>query len=523
MADTAIPAKVLQDFPYAEMDKTTRRIMLHTIIALMIPVSVGAYLWGISMARALVICVGSSVLTEFVLNKIQGKRNTLGDYTAVITGMVIALNMRPGLGSYPLLLTGIVGIGVGKMMFGGAGYNIINPAVIGRLLPVAGFPGLWATSLRPTIPTLMQYGGLTWWEANLYVFVRDIKSLPFYAEKIKPLYVTSPYYDILSGTSYLETVKSWYKSGAMPEGMVSPTQYMGYWELFSGINLPGVMGESAKWAILLGLLYMVIMKVIKPGVPVMIWIMAMVFGWIFAGVRVGPEGYGPMGFFAGDPLHWLLVGGILLGSVYMETDPITSPISNLGKVVYALFFTFVVGSIRLFFSFPEGVSFGLISSNLVLPFILIWTDPNSPKAGFYRRIIYSVFAAMALSVGLIAVYQYNKNKEFLASVKGISPAYAQAEIKKDTLVHYTLSQNGSGIGDVYLVAVNLNSEQQITAMVSVAQGKINGFKITGGPKDELAKLDISPARFVGKGFEEITDTDPVALCAQKALKLAPRS
>ncbi|MGL5253785.1 MAG: RnfABCDGE type electron transport complex subunit D [Brevinema sp.] len=527
MAEAILSQKALQDFPFAgEMDKSMRRDMMHFIIALMFPVSIGAYLWGISMLRAVVICVVSSVLTERLCNVLQGRKSTIGDLTAVITGIVISLNMRPGLGSYPLLLTGIVGIGVGKMMFGGAGFNIINPAVIGRLLPVAGFPGLWATSLRPTIPTLMQYGGLSYWEANQYVFVRDIKALPFYAEKIQPLFAkysfsqtVNPYYDILSGTSYLETVKSWYKSGAMPEGMLHPTQFMDYWHLFSGMHLPGVMGESAKWAILLGFVYLVATKVIKPGVPLLIWGMAMAFGWIFGAVRVGPAGYGPIGFFAGDPLHWVLIGGVLLGSVYMETDPITSPITNLGKFVYALIFTTVVGCIRLFFSFPEGVSFALLTSNLLLPFILRWTDPQHPKYPFYRKALYTCFALIILSFGMMAIYQVKKNSDFIASVKGLDATFADANVKQNNLIHYTISKDNAVLAETHLVSAPVTPDLQVSAMIAIKDNRIIAMDIISYPVSERKNINFDYARFVGKSLEEISgETDVVALCAQKALQ-----
>ncbi|MGL4677212.1 MAG: RnfABCDGE type electron transport complex subunit D [Brevinema sp.] len=376
--------KLLQEFPYADKTNLSRKIIIHFIIAMLFPTAAGFYYFGFAMLRTLFACIIFSMLTEWVLNKIMQKESTLGDLTAIAIGMVIALNMRPGLGIYPLLITCVVGIAVGKIIFGGAGFNPINPAVVGRLVPVAGFPGLWATAIRPTIPNLMEYAGLTYWEAVQYTFVRDVKALPFYDQVLSAQPAHAPYsfsqeintyYDVLSGTTYLETIKNWYKSGVMPEGMMYPTEFFDYWTLFLG-NIPGTLGETSKLAILLGFVYLVLTKVITPLVPLMIWVFMGIFGWVFSATRLGPAEFGPLGFFAGDPMIWILAGGAMMGSVYMETDPVSSPRTLQAKVLYSLIFVTIVSSIRLVFSFPEGVSFGLLGSNLTIPFLDKLCNPN---------------------------------------------------------------------------------------------------------------------------------------------------
>ena len=411
MATATYSDKILQEFPYADKEKLSRKIMIHFIIALMFPIGAGVYFFGLAMVRTAVACVIFSMATEFVLNKIMQKESTLGDLTAIATGLVISANMRPGLGLYPLLLTCIVGISVGKIIFGGVGFNPVNPAVVGRLLPVAGFPGLWATA---TIPNLMEHAGLTYWEATLYTFVRDVKQLPFYDKVASSQPAYAPYsfstdlntnYDVLSGTTYLETIKNWYKSGVMPEGMNVPSEFFDYWTLFIG-NMPGTLGETSKLAILLGLIYLVITRVISPLVPVLIVFLMGIFGWVFGATRLGPIGIGPLGFFAGDPLIWILAGGALFGCIYMETDPVTSPRSIQAKVLYSLLFVSIVTSIRLVFSFPEGVSFALLSSNLLIPFIDQLCDPANKQAKRIKQILIAL--AIITVVFLTGMFVFKK-------------------------------------------------------------------------------------------------------------------
>ena len=414
MATATYSDKILQEFPYADKEKLSRKIMVHFIIALMFPMGAGFYFFGLAMLRTAIACVVFSIATEFVLNKIMQKESTLDDLTAVATGLVISMNMRPGLGLYPLLLTCIVGIAVGKVIFGGVGFNPINPAVVGRLLPVAGFPGLWATAIRPTIPNLMEYAGLSYWEATQYTFVRDVKQLPFYDKVVSMQPAHAPYsfstelntnYDVLSGTTYLETVKNWYKGGVMPEGINAPAEFFDYWTLFLG-NMPGTLGETSKLAILLGLIYLVITRVISPLVPVLVIFFMGIFGWVFAATRLGPMGIGPLGFFAGDPFIWILAGGAIFGSVYMETDPVSSPRTVQAKVLYSLLFVSIVSSIRLVFSFPEGVSFALLSSNLLIPFIDKLCNPANKHAQAIKKTLITL--AILTVVFLTGMFVFKK-------------------------------------------------------------------------------------------------------------------
>lgn len=486
---TTYSEKILQEFPYADKANLSRKIMIHFIISLLFPIGAGFYYFGIAMIRTAVACVVFSVLTEWVLNKIMQKESTLGDLTAIATGLVIAINMRPGIGLYPLLLTCIVGIAIGKIIFGGAGFNPINPAVVGRLLPVAGFPALWATAIRPTIPNLMEYAGLTYWEANLYTFVRDVKTLPFYNKVVaaQPAYATYPftqdvneYYDVLSGTTYLETIKNWYKSGVMPEGMTHSAEFFDYWTLFLG-NIPGTLGETSKLALLLGFVYLVATRVITPLIPVLIWGFMAVFGWIFAGTRLGPVGFGPLGLFAGDPMIWVLAGGAILGSVYMETDPVSSPRTVQAKVLYSLLFVSIVTAIRLVFSFPEGVSFALLGSNLIIPFLDKFCDPNNKNAKLISKSLIGVgiFASISL-VGIFIFKTFFSTPIHESQVRSIlKDTNISAVIPHHThpsgRTYYSI-QDGSGkhIANAYHTSAEGYDDGLITMMVVISNDTILG-------------------------------------------------
>lgn len=522
MADATISEKLLQEFPYADKDKLSRRIMIHFIIAMMFPIGSGFYFFGIAMVRTVLACTLFCVVTERVLNWMMKKDSTLGDLTAIATGLIIATNMRPGIGLYPLLLTCIVGIAVGKMIFGGVGFNPVNPAVVGRLLPVAGFPALWATAIRPTIPNLMEYAGLTYWEASLYNYVRDVKALPFYNKVTAAQPAYAPYsfsdqlntnYDVLSGTTYLETVKNWYKSGVMPEGMAAPVEFFDYWTLFFG-NMPGTLGETGKWAILLGFLYLVITRVISPLVPILVWIFMGVFGWIFGATRLGPLGVGPLGYFAGDPFIWILAGGAFLGSVYMETDPVSSPRSTQAKVLYSLLFVSIVTAIRLVFSFPEGVSFALLGSNLMIPFIDKLCNPQNKYAKEIKKTLITIAIITVVAITAMATYKtFFSTPLYKKQVMQTLPNQQIGEVLEmsttDGDIYYAIySSNGNLIGHAYTVSALGYGDNYITMMVAIADDKILGMSAldvstqTEGVGQLVAEEEFLK-QFIGKTREDV--------------------
>lgn len=489
MATATYSDKILQEFPYVDKEKLSRKTMIHFIIALMFPIGAGTYFFGLAMVRTVIACVIFSMATEFVLNKIMKKESTLGDLTAIATGLVIATNMRPGLGLYPLLLTCIVGITVGKMIFGGVGFNPINPAVVGRLLPVAGFPGLWATSIRPTIPNLMEHAGLTYWEATLYTFVRDVKQLPFY-DKVassQPAYVpysfsteVNTYYDVLSGTTYLETVKNWYKGGVMPEGMSVPSEFFDHWTLFIG-NMSGTLGETSKLAILIGLVYLVITRVISPLVPVLVIFFMGLFGWVFAAARLGPMGIGPLGFFAGDPLIWILAGGAMFGCVYMETDPVSSPRTIQAKVLYSLLFVSIVTAIRLVFSFPEGVSFALLSSNLLIPFIDKLCNPvNKHAQAIKKTLITLAIIIVVFLTGMFVFKKFFSTPLHEVQVRNILPKESVGTViphpHPSGRTYYSVQDPlGKLIANAYHTSAEGYQDGLITMMILISEDEILGL------------------------------------------------
>ncbi len=468
--------KLLQEFPYADQEKLNRKMITHFIIAMCFPISAGFYYFGLAMIRTAVACVVFSVLTEWVLNKLMKKESTLGDLTAVATGLVISLNMRPGVGLYPLLLACIVAIAIGKIIFGGVGFNPVNPAVVGRLLPVAGFPSLWANSIRPTIPTLMEYAGLTYWEALQYTFVQDVTTLPFYnkVSSAHPAYAPysfsseiNQYYDVLSGGTYLSTVKTWYKSGVMPSGMNSLTEFFDYWTLFIG-NMPGTLGETSKLAILLGFAYLVITKVISPLIPMLILGFMGIFGWVFSGTRLG------LGLFAGDPLIWILSGGIMLGSVYMATEPVTAPRGTKATVLYALIFASIVTSIRMVFSFAEGVAFTLLSTSLIMPFINGFCSPEHKNAKLITKSFVGVGAVSAVFLLGMLIYTI-----FFSTPKApLHETHIKSVIPNATIITPNSHPNGveyytvDEIGNAYILTEKAFDNGEITMLVVISDNKI---------------------------------------------------
>lgn len=538
MATVVYPEKLVQEFPYLDKSKLSQRIMIHFLIAMLFPTLAGFYFFGFAMIRAMVVCISVCVLTERFCNVIMKKESTINDLTAIATGAVIALNMRPGLGVYPLILASIVGITVGKMIFGGVGFNPVNPAVVGRLVPVAGFPGLWAVAIRPTIPTLMDKAGLSYWQAVQYNLVADPRTLPFYHKvtSAQPAYTNYPFtdiinqsYDVLSGTTYLETVKNWYKSGVMPQTIHAPSEFFDYWTLFLG-NMPGTLGETAKWAILLGFLYLVFTKIISPLVPILIWFFMGLFGWIFAAVRLGPFGVGSLGFFQGDPLIWILAGGAMLGSVYMETDPVSSPRTIKAKVLYSLFFVSVVTAIRLVFSFPEGVSFALLSSNLIIPFVDKLCDPKNKYAsqintGLNVAGIASIFLLLVAGVYQTFFYTPIYEQNIKKAIAG--QEYTQIEVLISKLNHntyYRILNHDKTIGTAFNVFDNDNLGDLVYTTIVIDKDKVVGLYIKDAPNKSkligtLAPNEKVQKQFIGKTYSQIMDDQTLFVLSNTDLSI----
>lgn len=302
--------------PHIHANVSTRSLMHDVIIALTPAIVVSVLFYGWSELLILAVSVASCVLLEWAITKYMLKApSTIGDMSAVVTGLLLAMNLPSTTPWWVVFIGALVSIGVAKMTFGGIGQNPFNPAITGRVFLLISFP------------TYMT----DWTEPQGFIHSSDAVSgatlLGRYAEGGV---------EAVAGTDYLNT-------------------------LF--LNIGGSAGEISTLALLVGFAYLLVRKVIKPWITLSIFATIAVFSGIFW--MVDPSTYT-------DPLFNLLTGGVVLGACFMATDYVTSPMSNLGGVIYGIGIGLLVMLIRYFGAYPEGMSFAILIMNMVVPLLNNW-------------------------------------------------------------------------------------------------------------------------------------------------------
>ena len=305
---------IVSPSPHLHTKTSTKSLMRDVVIALLPAVVVSVLFYGWSELLVLGVSVASCVLLEFLITKYLLKSAcTIGDWSAVITGVLLALNLPATTPWWVVLIGAIVAIGVAKMTFGGIGQNLFNPALVGRVFLLISFPTYMTDWTKPQ-------GFITNAAADAY-------------------------------------------TGATPLGLVAggvgATEGMDYLNMLF-FNIGGSAGELSAIALLAGFAYLLARRVIRPYITLSIWVTVAVFSGIFW--LINPAEYT-------DPLFNLLTGGLLLGSIFMATDYVTSPMSNWGGVIFGVGIGVITMLIRYFGAYPEGVSFAILIMNSVVPLI----------------------------------------------------------------------------------------------------------------------------------------------------------
>ena len=302
--------------PHIHSKVTTATIMRDVIIALCPAIVVSVLFYGWSELLILAVSVATCVLMEWAVTKWLLKRSsTIGDLSAVVTGLLLAMNLPSTTAWWIVVLGGIFAIGVVKMTFGGLGQNIFNPAIAGRVFLLISFPQQ-----------------MTDWTAA-------------------PGFIHTT--DAISGATLLGK----YSEGGMAE-LLKLGYAPGNLSLFTDIG--GSAGEVSAIALLVGFAYLLVRKVVKPWITLSIFATVALISGIFS--LADPSVYT-------GPLFNLLTGGMILGACFMATDYVTSPMSDWGGVIYGIGIGLIVMMIRYFGAYPEGMSFAILIMNIVVPLI----------------------------------------------------------------------------------------------------------------------------------------------------------
>lgn len=292
---------------------TTRRMMMDVLIALIPVVGMALYVFRVPAAKQMLICVATCLIVEAVFVKMRNKPFSINDCSAAVTGLILGLSLPATAPWFVGVIGSVVAIGIGKVIFGGVGMNIFNPAMVGRAFVMIAFAGLMAAS---------------GYEDPSSAIDAITQATPLNA--IKQMGVSTPLMDLFLGLTN------------------------------------GSPGETSAIACLIGGLYLCIRRVASWEIPAGVIGMTVIIGCLADLIGASADW---------TVLHHLLSGSLLFGAFYIATDPVTSPLSSKGKLVFGAGVGALIMILRLFSGYPEGVMFAVLLMNALTPLINRVTIP----------------------------------------------------------------------------------------------------------------------------------------------------
>ncbi|MFA7229846.1 MAG: RnfABCDGE type electron transport complex subunit D [Victivallaceae bacterium] len=339
---------VLSSSPHIHDTENVQSIMIKVMLALMPATFAGMYYFGTNAIRVIALCIIFSVGAELLWCKLAGKSlSVIKDCSAVLTGLLLALNLSSCVPWWLCLIGAFLAIWLGKQVFGGLGHNPFNPALVARV------------GLLIALPKYM----------TSWVPARDMNLNTMDYSKV--FFSTADWVKVVSGDA-LDGITC-----ATPLGVVSTTEKVlhggaeavnnfaavanpaAYWQYFLG-NVGGCIGETSALGLLIGGVILIFMKLIKWQVPFFyvgtVALFAGIINYFLPGVTP-------------PPLFHLLTGGLLIGAFFMATDMVTSPMTGKGAIIFAIGCGIITSVIRIWGNYPEGVSFSILLMNALVPLI----------------------------------------------------------------------------------------------------------------------------------------------------------
>jgi|WetSurMetagenome_2_1015567.scaffolds.fasta_scaffold00263_14 Na+-translocating ferredoxin:NAD+ oxidoreductase subunit D len=315
---------IVSTSPHFRCEESTRHIIWSVVLALQPASFMSVYFFGPMAVAILTISIFSAVVCEYGYQKLLRKKVTIDDGSAVLTGLLLGLTLPPSVPMYIPVIGSFVAIVVAKQLFGGFGFNIFNPALIGRAFLQVSFPKLMTTWFEPT----------AWLESAATFFLVDAKTTA------TPLGVLKE------------------------EGLQRLLELSGnYMNLYTNLlfgNRAGSLGETSVVALALGAAFLLYRRYISWRIPISYLVTAGLLAWVFGGKDE---------LFTGNPVIHLMTGGIILCAFFMATDYVTSPLEWRGQILFGVGCGFIAMLIRLKGGYPEGVMFSVLLMNCFTPLI----------------------------------------------------------------------------------------------------------------------------------------------------------
>ncbi|MDB0440532.1 RnfABCDGE type electron transport complex subunit D [Clostridioides difficile] len=306
---------IVSSSPHVRSNEDTSYIMKQVIIALLPAAVAGVYFFRLNALSAMFFCILGTVGTEFLYQKLMKQKSTIGDFSAVVTGLLLAFNVPASLPWWMCLVGGIFAILVVKMVFGGIGCNFVNPALAARAFLLASFPVAMTAWTQP---------GVNWIGKNLDAVT-----------------TATPLSFLKNGAAGLADLSS--------NGISLADMMIG--------NIGGCIGETSAILLLLGGVYLMYKGIINYVIPVFYIATVFILTFLLGGFNIN---------FA---IYQLFAGGLMLGGFFMLTDYTTSPMTKKGQIIYAVLAGIITTVIRMYGGYPEGVSYSILLVNCLAPLI----------------------------------------------------------------------------------------------------------------------------------------------------------
>ncbi|MBL7108568.1 MAG: RnfABCDGE type electron transport complex subunit D [Candidatus Cloacimonetes bacterium] len=335
--------------PHFHEKVNVKKVMWSVVFALLPALIAAYYFFGWRSVKLTILGVIAAVVTEALVQLFLKKPITVSDGSAVITGMLLAFNLPPTASWWIPVVGSIFAIIIGKQVFGGLGYNPVNPALLGRAFLMAS----WHTQMTTGWISKLSNSGL---KSN--IISGGSRQLQDLITSATPLYLA-------------KTVRGDIVSGAAGESAQTIFQNLSSLDYIQNLfwgNIGGCIGEVSAAALILGAAFLVYKHYIEWRIPVSYIGTVAILSWIFGGID---------GLFSGPVLFHIFAGGLILGAFFMATDMVTSPVTKKGRLIFGIGCGILTIVIRLWGGYPEGVSYSILIMNITVPLIDKFTTHKS--------------------------------------------------------------------------------------------------------------------------------------------------